>query len=142
MLNKMKEEIKELLLGSTAYGVPNVVRSDRLFNKILWILFLVGSSCATCFYVHEGILNYFSYEIVTFIRSEFKQPSEFPTVAFCARTGGFFDSYDNISQIIVKEARFGYDESVLSDAENHFESFYSQQYGRLTTVLALTVVKT
>jgi len=39
---KINEAIRELALVSTAYGIPNIFRSEHLFNKTLWLTFLIS----------------------------------------------------------------------------------------------------
>ncbi len=128
MLNEIKKEIIELSLGSTAYGIPNLFRKKRFFNRILWIIFLLVSSVATFFWIHDGIIDYLNYEVVTVVETIYEQPSVFPTVTFCPSSKNDFND-KNLSDL-VKGSRFGYDTNISADPGNHFEEFFSQQYGK------------
>jgi len=71
MLNEVKIECVELAKGSTAYGIPNLLRSKRLFNKLFWLCFLLLGSAVTSFYIYESVNEYLSFEVVTVIRTEY-----------------------------------------------------------------------
>lgn len=75
MLKEIKNEIDKLSQNSTAYGVPNLLRSRDLFNKIFWLSFIILSSATSCWYVYTGIFEYLEYQ----------QPAAFPTVTVCCR---------------------------------------------------------
>jgi hypothetical protein len=85
---KMSNEIIELALGSTAYGVPNIFRSKRLFNRIFWIFYILAATVTTFYYINACIVfeslarEYLSYDVVTFIKKEYQQPAEIPAVTF------------------------------------------------------------
>ncbi len=82
--NKIKKGVSELIQVSTAYGLPNVFRSKRLFNKLFWAVYFLLSFIGACYYIFKDIQDYFSYEIVTLVQSEYDQPTEFPSVSFCS----------------------------------------------------------
>jgi len=134
MLNEVKIECVELAKGSTAYGIPNLLRSKRLFNKVFWLCFLLLGSAVTSFYIYESVNEYLSFEVVTVIRTEYEQPADFPVVTFCSETNGIIHGppidMSNLSKIILPKSKFGYDDSIGSNPYNHFESFISQDYGQ------------
>ena len=128
MLKEIKKEITKLSVCSTAYGVPNLFRSEHLFNRVLWIFFLVASTVATCYWVYYGICDYLKYDVVTLVQTVYEQPLEFPTITFCPIPKDNFRNY-SLNQI-VNGSQFGYDMSIGFDPDNHFETFISQRYGR------------
>ena len=84
LIKTMKKEISEKLLGSTAYGLPNIIRSRRLFNTIYWIFFFIMSLIGASYYIYSDIIDYFNYEVITVIESKYDQPTQFPTITFCS----------------------------------------------------------
>lgn len=128
MHNEMKLEVVNLALGSTAYGVPNLFRSKRLFNKMYWICFLIMSSAASFYFIYIEITSYLSFDVFTIVKSVYDQPALFPTVTFCDRINYF--SGVNLSQLVLNTTRFGYDPTVGTNPENHFQEFYSEEYGK------------
>ena len=123
----MGKELLKMLKTSTAYGVPNLVKSKRIFNKLFWICFLVLSSSASFYFIY--LVEYLSYDVVTIVKTEYDQSIEFPTVTFCSLTKGYFDNY-SLSQMVTKESRYGYELSINEDTNNLFNFFISAQYGR------------
>lgn len=81
---KIKENIKKLAIYSTAYGIPNYLRSKRIYNKILWLLFIITSSCTSSYYVYDAIVEYFDNKVVTQIKTKYEQPLRFPAVTICS----------------------------------------------------------
>ena len=124
----MSDQIKQLTLSLTAYGIPNIFKSKRLINKIFWICFVLTAAAATCVYLTLTILGYLSYDVVTIVKNEYKQPAEFPAVTFCK----FYSKASNDLKFLLdnKFSRFGYDFTIGTDPDNHFEAFESQEFGR------------
>jgi len=119
---------KDLALNSTAYGISNILRSEKLFNKLFWIFYMLISSAAAAYYIFENISSYLEYEVVTIIKQEYKQPTEFPTVTFCSFEPKYFDG-KNITQEL-DPTYFNYDYSIGKNFKDHFEQFESTYYGR------------
>ena len=107
--------------------MPNFVRSKSCFNILFWFGFITSSIIASSFYVYLSILAYFEYDVVTIYKTGYDQPAELPTVTLCSRALGKFD---NLSQLQIKEIRFGYDNSLTKDPFNHLETFYNKMLGR------------
>lgn len=129
MKNTIKKEIKELALYSTAYGVPNLFRSKEETKKIFWLCFLLISSGVSTYYIYIAIFNYLEYDVVTIVKSEYDQPTPFPTITFCNRVNDYFKDYKP-SQFIANISRFGYDFDVGTNPDNHFEAFISEDFGK------------
>jgi len=122
---EIKTKIKEIALDSTAYGLPKVVKSKRLFNKLLWICFLITSSIASFYYVAINIQAYFEYDAVTIVETAYDQPAEFPTITFCSQAPGKFN---DLSKFKFEEISFGYEDP--KSLKNDLESFFSTLKGR------------
>ena len=116
---KLKDSIINLLLTTTTYGIPNIFMRIRVFNKIYWLLFLIISLIASFYYTYAGIVEFYKYEIVTEIKQEYDQPSEFPTITICSLKLYHFDD-KNMSELITV-AGFSYDFSLSEYFDEHFE---------------------
>ena len=128
MINKIKEKSKELALNSTAYGIPNIFRSENSFNKIFWIFFTIVSTAASSYYISADISGFLDYEVVTVFRKNYEQPVEFPTVTFCSYLLNYFDR-KNLTQLII-QTDINYDLSMNFSLNDHFEQFQSTHYGK------------
>jgi hypothetical protein len=69
----MRKEISESIKTSTGYGLPNIIKSERLFNKLFWLTFLMLSMTAAAYYVFNDLADYYNYEVVTTIKTEYDQ---------------------------------------------------------------------
>ena len=119
----MEREVSALIETSTAYGLPNIFRSKRLFNKLFWLAFLLASVTAAVYYIVNDVVDFYNYEVVTSVKTEYDQPTEFPTISFCGlQPTDYFGR--GISGI------FSSDEGVLNDPNNHYEQFISPLCGK------------
>ena len=123
----MKKVILALIETSTAYGLPNIVRSRRLFNKLFWLTFIVLSLTAATYYIVNDLEDYFNFEVVTTVKTEYDQPTEFPTISFCSRQRNL---YDTINPFTNESQQFFSDTSVKKNPNNHLESYVSSFFGR------------
>ncbi len=130
LIKTMKKEISEKLLGSTAYGLPNIIRSRRLFNTIYWIFFFIMSLIGASYYIYSDIIDYFNYEVVTVIESKYDQPTQFPTITFCSLKKNIYNSFFPLSPPSFIAFKNEYYTWNGIDPSNHFESFYTVQYGK------------
>ena len=85
------------------------------------------SMTAAAYYVFNDLADYYNYEVVTTIKTEYDQPRQFPTVSFCSYEPHL---YDINFQIKKKTSIFSNDESVSVDPDNHYESFFTLLYGK------------
>ena len=80
---QVKHAIKEWAIVSTAHGLPNMFRNERLFLKLMWIAFFLVSAAA-CFYLMcLSISAYLQFDVSNKISVIYQTPSDFPTVAIC-----------------------------------------------------------
>ena len=61
----MKIRTCELLEVSTIHGIPNMIRSKKLFIFIMWSTFTILSACLGSYFVIDSVLNYLKFESVT-----------------------------------------------------------------------------
>ena len=123
----MNINLSDLIKTSTAYGLPKIVRSKRLFNKIFWLAFLIASVAAASYYIFNDVADYYSFEVVTTVKTEYDQPTEFPTISFCSKWRYF---YDKVVPLRKSSSTFSSDADVFENPYNHHESFFSPLYGR------------
>jgi len=83
MQKKISENLFYLLKDSTAYGLPRIFHSKRLFLKIYWLLFFMIASVASIKFVLSSLNNYYEFEVITKIESVYQQPMLFPTITMC-----------------------------------------------------------
>jgi len=119
---EIKKIISELVQDSTTYGLPKIFRSKRLYNRIFWIFFFFASFAAASYYILTDLVDYFSYDIVTVVKTVYDQHPEFPTISFCSRK-------ENISFETRLQNEYWFNSKKL-DSENDFESFISINYGK------------
>ena len=43
-VSRIKKVLNDLVLASTSHGLPSIFRTERIFLKIMWLFFLLGSS--------------------------------------------------------------------------------------------------
>ena len=117
-----KQRIKCLLLNSTANGVPNMLRARNMFLKIMWLTFLIFSTCAGSYYTIDSIIDFFKYSSVTLINVINEQQSQFPTISFCSSP----EFKITIDQIIIS-VNF---ERIAETNLSHFEEFEDFSRGK------------
>jgi len=76
-------KLKVMLSESTAFGLPNIFKRERIFNKLFWIIFVLLGTVSSVYFTIEAINDYFNYEIITKIESVYEQPLKFPTITIC-----------------------------------------------------------
>jgi len=132
MNQKLKETLLELLSISSIHGLPNLIRSKRLFHKIMWAIAFTIFLVILCCSIIECITAYLEYKVITEIQTIFEQPAPFPTISFCSKDEYFFNN--KTLNDLFKQNRlqcvFNYDESCLSEPNEHFEAFYSSNFGK------------
>lgn len=106
---KFLEIIKEWSLYTTAHGFANVVRAPNLLLKLIWILFLLASWVYCSYLIIVYIIQFYSYEVISTLRTYNEVPTLFPVVDICN-----LNSYDG------QEARF-YMQKVITSKNISFD---------------------
>ncbi len=121
---KKKQRIIELLSLSTAHGIPNIIKTDNLLFKIIWLIVLVISTGTGSYYVIDSIFDYLKFQTVTNIKVIEEKQSQFPTLTFCGEP-----SFNNltIDQIIMSSIFESVYENNLSKI---FTEFNDTIYGK------------
>ena len=79
----MKEIIGKWLRETTAHGIPNLMKTEKISIKIMWLICVLISTGLCSYIIITNINSYFTYEAVTKIREINEFPSIFPTISIC-----------------------------------------------------------
>lgn len=91
-LKKLKDTLVELGLVSTSHGIPSILRTEKRFLKLMWLLFFLLSTAYGIYFSTMAVINFLKYEVVVQIKQVKEIPTEFPTITF-----SFTDSKDNFT---------------------------------------------
>lgn len=119
---KIKEALTELSLSSTWHGIPSICRTKRIFFKIMWTIFSIGSTAACIYFITLNVNEFLKDKIVTKMELLQDNPSQFPAVSFCNLNPNSTISNLNDSVIMCK---FG---SIIC-TPNEFKIFYDPSIG-------------
>ena len=79
----IKEIFKEQLSNTTGHGLGNIVGTDKLCLKIMWLTAWLVGVAFTVFLILSNLLAYFTWEVITKVRVIDERPMLFPKVTFC-----------------------------------------------------------
>jgi hypothetical protein len=79
-IGKITQKSKEIVMASTCHGLPNVLRTNRIFFKIMWSCLFIISTLIGINTVIGTINRYLNYEIVTNINVITEIPTDFPAI--------------------------------------------------------------
>ena len=79
---EMEEYLKDTIKDIRIDGLPNVLMSDLLVFKIMWIVVFLCSSSFCFFLVHSSFVEFFKYQVTTNLRLVSESKSTFPTISF------------------------------------------------------------
>jgi hypothetical protein len=68
---------------TTSHGLPNIVRSNNLVIKIMWILFFLASLTYCSYVIIVSLIDYFKYQTVVSTTYVKETPTMFPAVTLC-----------------------------------------------------------
>ncbi|CAF0969119.1 unnamed protein product [Brachionus calyciflorus] len=113
MSKNLGSEIKESLLSSTSHGIPNMIRSDKLALRLMWIFFTIVSTGLCSYMIVQSIMNYLRFETTSKIQIHSETSSIFPAVTIC-NMNYFTSEYSaefigNLSLNISSYSYFDYD---------------------------------
>ena len=84
---EISKRMRELLLRSSAHGLPRLIQSKYSLIKLVWLGVLIISSTLGAYFIIKNIVNFLKYEATTTIRLIDQLEAEFPTVSFCSSNG-------------------------------------------------------
>jgi hypothetical protein len=88
---KILKKTWELTSDFTLLGLPNIFKRKRLLNKIFWTVYVFLSTTASIYLVIAAVNDYFEYDIITKIESNYQQPLQFPAITFCSANREFIN---------------------------------------------------
>ena len=81
-LKKMQHKLEEYSQDTTMHGIRNIVKTESLLIRIMWLICLIISTAACSYFIFLGLVNYLNFDIVTIIDTIYEHHSQFPTVSF------------------------------------------------------------
>jgi hypothetical protein len=74
--------LSNILLSSTSHGIPNMIRTDNKYFKIMYMCFFLICSSLCAYMLAKSVLDYTKYDVVTEIDVIYETPTQFPTITF------------------------------------------------------------
>ena len=118
MKQEIKNNLSEILGESTAYGLPKIFKSKRIFLKIFWLAFFLMGSIASIYYIVQSINSYLLYEVIPKIEIINENPMQFPTITFCNNDKSFNKDLIDFCSFNKKQ----------NNCIDNFQMFYSTWY--------------
>ena len=78
-----KKLVRQTLENFTFHAIPNILRTDFLFFKLIWLIFFIIASCYSVYLIHDAFVSFFAYKVVNTIEVKKLEEIEFPTVTIC-----------------------------------------------------------
>ncbi len=120
---KIKKSIIDILLFSTAHGIPNILRSNNLFSIVMWSIVCCISMIVGTYFVLVNILDYLSNDTVTTLSVVNEKLTEFPTISLCSHPG----INRTLNETIL---RIRFDRLFETNVEKYFEEFNDPVFGK------------
>jgi len=115
LTKEIKSNLSEILSESTAYGLPKIFKSKRIFFKLFWLAVIIAGSILTIYFTNESISNYLKYEKISKIEIIKEKQIQFPTITFCSKSFNKQTIQDSISKCLFNK----------KDCIDQFQMFYS-----------------
>lgn len=121
---RLKEAAKEIIIETTAHGIPNVIKTKRFFIKVMWVFSIACSVCFCGIFTAKSIADYLEFNFVTSIQIFNEEKSEFPMVTLCG-----LPNYNlNLKDILV-DFSFGYDPIYNKNPLDFFDTLIDPFHG-------------
>ena len=78
---RITKRIKEMILESTIHGLPNVLKTEAIHLKIIWICLFLVTFTVSIYMILGNVNDYLNYEVTTNIDLVYEQPVIFPTIS-------------------------------------------------------------
>ena len=122
----IKSNLSDILAESTAYGLPKIFKSKRLFLKLFWLLFFILGSTASIYFTIQSINNFLRiYEVIPQISKISQDPMPFPTITFCPPNPALFEN-KSINDLF-KFDSYGW--KIYTNLDSYLERFPTLEYG-------------
>ncbi len=116
----ISNKLNNLVSESTAFGIPNIVRRERIFNKILWLSFVLSGTLASIFFTIQALNDYFEFDTITKIGYKYQNPLQFPAFTICSDENPYYFEKKNIRELI-SDCQIRLDYTCIKKVENYFE---------------------
>ena len=94
---KLKLSIHENLHSISVHGIVNIIRSEYSISKLLWFILTIVSTGFGSYFALLSILDYFQYDVTTYVRLMTVNQLDFPTITICNRNQ--FSTIESIKYI-------------------------------------------
>lgn len=103
---KIVSKLAEFSSKSTSHGLPQIVESTVLYQKIFWTICFVGSIGLCSTMIARTLIEYLHYEVTTTIRVMSQEEIVFPQVSICIYDSPFRPAIE--SDLVLLECSFSY----------------------------------
>jgi hypothetical protein len=122
-LKKIKSRVLQLLLQTSAHGIPRLFRAKSIFFIFMWFAFIMVSTAFGTYFIITNTLDYLDYKAVTSINIIEEDKSQLPAISFC----GSPNFNQSIDEMIL---RVRFEKFFLQNYSNLFETFNDSVYGK------------
>jgi hypothetical protein len=119
LLKEIKTNLSKILGESTAYGLPKVFKSKRIFFKLFWLAFILFGNIASIYFIADSIQNYLKYEVIPKTKIIRESQLTFPTITFCS-------SDKSLNKDQINFCSFNKEKNNCTD---YFQMFYDSMNG-------------
>ena len=92
-LARPRSIIREFGLNTSTHGVPSIVRSQSIPNRLFWIVTTLIFSGVMFYFVEQSIAAYFTYPTQTSVSVVVERSQPFPAVSICNYSPIRFDRF-------------------------------------------------
>ena len=112
-MHSLKQTLLIHISSSTIHGIPKIFQTDRLFNRILWIVCTIVSTAVCAWLILESLFAFTDFDHITQVETIYEQPTEFITVQFCSQDKTSFNKKDLKKGELLIQCIFNYDTACL-----------------------------
>ncbi|UJR20215.1 hypothetical protein I4U23_023346 [Adineta vaga] len=75
--------IREFSMNTTAHGLPRIIRSESIHNRIYWSIASISFASFMIYFIIQAIINYLDYPTQIDLSIDPEWPQRFPAFTFC-----------------------------------------------------------
>jgi len=128
-MESIKLRILEMIEVSSFHGIPNMFRTKKLFNTIIWLFCFIISATACFILIIQSIVLYFSYSHTTSIEIIYEKPLQFPAVSFCSLSSAFNSTNHSLTDSLI-ECQFDGNTKCFYHPNEAFSWYMDPMYGK------------
>ncbi|CAF1004824.1 unnamed protein product [Rotaria sp. Silwood1] len=91
--HRRRSIIRDFSLNTSTHGIPGIVRSQSIQNRIFWVVSSLVFTGIMLFFVVESIKEYFSFPTQTSVSFAVERSQAFPAVSICNYSPVRFDNF-------------------------------------------------